>query len=89
MSQHEPHTSASDMTLLSPLWWALGFYLALGFVFALPYLVRGIVQHDPSSVGSSWVFRLLLLPSTLLLWPVLLRKWVQRGSTQPNEAPRP
>jgi hypothetical protein len=77
------------MTLLTPLWWALGFYLALGLLFAVPYLVRGMLQHDPSAVGSSWVFRLLTLPSTVLLWPVLLRAWMQRGSTQPNETTRP
>jgi membrane-anchored glycerophosphoryl diester phosphodiesterase (GDPDase) len=77
------------MTLLTPLWWALGFYLAIGLVFALPYLVRGMRQHDPSALGSSWVFKLLLLPSTVLLWPVLLRKWAQRSSAQPNEATRP
>ncbi|MDX1477716.1 MAG: hypothetical protein R3301_08395 [Saprospiraceae bacterium] len=52
-----------------------GAYLLIGVVFAVWFVVRGVTNVDPGVRGSSVVFRLLLLPGSVLLWPVLLGKW--------------
>jgi len=56
---------------------AIGLYLITGTLFAIPFLIRWIVLVDESVEGTSWLFRLLLLPGSIVLWPVLLRKYLQ------------
>jgi hypothetical protein len=56
----------------------LGFtaaYICFGGAFAVPFLVRGVTRIDPASHGSSWRFRLLIMPGVVALWPVLAVKW--------------
>jgi hypothetical protein len=48
-----------------------GAYLAVGAVCAL--LFAGLVQRlEPSARGASLVFRLMIVPGAVLLWPVIL-----------------
>ncbi|HEX5171457.1 MAG TPA: hypothetical protein VFW11_19905 [Cyclobacteriaceae bacterium] len=56
---------------------AIGLYLIGGVLFAIPFLFRWIVFVDESAGGTSWLFRLLLLPGCIVLWPVLLRKYIK------------
>lgn len=58
-------------------------WLVLGVVFAVPFLIRGVVAIDPLAAGSRWTFRLLLLPGVVLLWPWLLLRWV--SGAEPRE----
>lgn len=51
-------------------------YLAAGFVFAIFFLTKGIAKVDSAAHGSGWGFRLIILPGTIALWPVLLNKWI-------------
>lgn len=53
----------------------LGAYLALGVVFAIPFLTRGIARIDPAARAATPAFRLLILPGVAALWPVLAVKW--------------
>jgi hypothetical protein len=55
----------------------LGAYLLLGILFALPFtLFKGIARLDPAAAAGSLGFRLLAIPGSVALWPVLLRKWL-------------
>jgi len=63
---------------------AATLYLALGLLFALPFLWRGLPKIDPAAVGTSWRFRLLILPGVVTLWPLMAVRWL-RGSTPPYE----
>jgi len=63
---------------------ALGVYAALGFLFALAFVSRGIGRIDPAAQGAPWTFRLLVFPATVALWPLLARRWLG-GSTEPPE----
>ena len=63
---------------------ALGVYLAGGFVFAIPFALVGVKQIDPHAARGSWGFRLLIIPGTMALWPLLLKRWAG-GSHQPPE----
>ena len=67
------------MSVLAAGWMAaaLGLYAAAGLVFALPFLIWGLPRVDQATHGSSLAFRLLVLPGTAALWPLLLRQWVR------------
>ena len=63
----------------------LGLYLAVGAVFALPFALAGAKRMDPHAAHGSWGFRLLILPGTAALWPLLLCRWVKGATTPPEE----
>jgi len=60
-----------------PLLFLFYAYLAIGLVFGLWFVFKGIDRLDADIHGSSWRARLMLLPGTVGLWPVLLRKLFQ------------
>jgi hypothetical protein len=64
---------------------ALGAYAALGVLFAVAFLTRGIERVDPGAHGSGWGFRLVVLPGVVALWPLLLSRWM-RGTQRPIES---
>ena len=59
----------------------LGVYLGLGVVFAVPFILRGAGRIDSSAIEGSVGFRLLILPGTLALWPLLLQRWRRSEGT--------
>jgi hypothetical protein len=63
----------------------LGIYLACGFVFAVPFVLLGVKKIDPHATRGSWGFRLLIIPGTMALWPLLLRRWVKGVHEPPEE----
>jgi hypothetical protein len=50
-------------------------YLLAGLVFAIFFLIKGLEKVDTAAHVSGWGFRLIILPGTIVLWPVLLSKW--------------
>lgn len=60
-----------------------GLYLLAGAVFAIFFLIKGITKMDTSAHGSGWGFRLIILPGTIALWPVLLSKWMKSKKLKP------
>jgi len=63
---------------------AVGLYLALGLIFAVPFVLRGVSRIDPVATKGTWGFRLIILPGVVAIWPVLLRRWLT-GSPPPDE----
>jgi hypothetical protein len=61
-----------------------GVYLASGLVFAIPFVLRGVTRIDPHAEPGTWGFRLLIVPGTVFLWPILARRWMC-GATHPPE----
>ena len=59
-------------------------YLALGLVFAVAFAARGVDAIDPAASGSTRGFRVLIVPGAMILWPLLLKRWL-RGTPQPTE----
>lgn len=59
-------------------------YAALGAVGAAAFLLAGLDRTMPSARGA-YAFRPLLLPGLILLWPLVLWRWVAlaRGNTDP------
>jgi len=62
-------------------------YAVLGFLFAIPFHIGGMVRLDPAARGTSPWFRLLVTPGVIALWPVLLAKWMRRMRRPPLAAP--
>lgn len=58
-------------------------YLGLGLVFAILFLSRGLQKVDPAAHGSGWGFRLIILPGTVALWPLLLNRWMKVKNNKP------
>lgn len=61
-----------------------GLYLLCGFIFAIPFVLVGVGRIDPHAAHGSWGFRILILPGTTLLWPLLAKRWI-RGVHEPPE----
>ena len=63
----------------------LGVYLLCGLVFAIPFVLVGAGKIDPHAKHGSWGFRLLIIPGTMALWPLLARRWLKGVNEPPEE----
>lgn len=66
----------------------LGVYLAVGIVFAIAFLVKGVGKIDPVAAEGTVGFRLIIFPGVMALWPLLARRWLT-GVTEPPEEKSP
>jgi hypothetical protein len=64
---------------------AAELYFAIGLAFAVAFAWRGAAAIDPAAKNGTLGFRLLIVPASALLWPLLLRRW-RRG--QPPQIER-
>ena len=71
-------------SLATALVLGLGIYLAIGLVVAVPFVFRAARKLDPMAAQGTWGFRLAILPATVALWPLALRRWI-RGGPPPEE----
>ena len=63
------------------IWNAIGVYLLVGILFAVAFVWHGAGRLDPAARRGSVGFRLLIVPGSALLWPILAWKWM-RGTTR-------
>ena len=54
----------------------ISIYLLLGLLFALGFIAVGYKKIDPTAEGASLRLRLVWLPAAVILWPLLLVKWI-------------
>lgn len=52
--------------------YALSIYFLLGIIFSVFFLLKAIHSMDNLVKSSGIVFRLFLVPASILLWPYLL-----------------
>jgi hypothetical protein len=50
-------------------------YLTCGVLLGVPFVLRGVERIDYATRGTSLGFRLLLLPGSIALWPLLAASW--------------
>lgn len=62
----------------------VALYAAIGVPFALAFVIFGIGRLDPTALSSGWGFRLLAVPGSAALWPLLAWRWA-RGQGPPDE----
>ena len=52
-------------------------YSLCGLAVGVPFVLRGVDRVDASARGASVGFRLLILPGTAALWPLMAAKWIK------------
>jgi hypothetical protein len=55
----------------------VAIYLACGFVFMMPFIIKGVDVIDEGAHGSSIGFRIIIIPGAIVFWVLLLRKWIK------------
>lgn len=63
----------------------LAVYLISGFAFAIPFVIAGVGKMDPHANHGSWGFRILIIPGSVMLWPLLARRWIGGIHEPPEE----
>ena len=43
----------------------LGVYAAIGLVFSIPFVLRGVNRIDPVAAQGTWGFRLIIIPGVV------------------------
>lgn len=61
-------------------------YAVAGSLVAAAFLLFGIERIDPATQGS-YMFRALLFPGLVLLWPVVLLRWFGAVTWLPRQTP--
>ncbi len=64
---------------------AFAAYLAGGLLFAIPFVMTGVNRIDPHARRGSVGFRILILPGSVLLWPLLASRWLTGAPHPPEE----
>ena len=63
-------------------------YLALGMIFVIPFLMKGLNRVDEGANGSTIGFKIIIIPGVIVFWPVLLSKWIKEyGNHEDTKAP--
>ena len=57
---------------------ATALYLGAGLLFAIAFVIWGASRIDPAAHDMPWSARLLILPGSAALWPLMLAKWLAR-----------
>ena len=56
-------------------------YVSIGVFFAIIFLTKLIQSVDEGAIGSPWTFKVTIFPGCVILWPVLLRKYLKVRNT--------
>ncbi|HXR32968.1 MAG TPA: hypothetical protein VN830_04640 [Verrucomicrobiae bacterium] len=70
-------------TVATALVYLVYVYLGLGTAFALLFVSLGAQQIDRQAADSGIAFRLLILPGSAALWPLLLTRWLKATGEAP------
>ena len=52
-------------------------YLVVGVLFVIPFLMKGLTKVDEGAQGSTIGFKIIIIPGVIVLWPLLLSKWMK------------
>ena len=62
-------------------------YGVVGVLFALAFVSIGIGRIDPAAQTGGWGFRLLALPGSVALWPLLAMRWMRQQGPPDERGP--
>ncbi|MEM7659228.1 MAG: hypothetical protein AAF399_24115 [Bacteroidota bacterium] len=69
------------MNMLALLPILLYAYLGIGVIFSVMFVFWGVQKVDEGMASAKIGLRLLMMPGTIALWPVLLGKWVKANKS--------
>jgi hypothetical protein len=52
-------------------------YAALGCIFTIAFVARGVQRIDAAAQAAGWPFRLIVCPGAVALWPYLAVRWAR------------
>ena len=52
-------------------------YVAIGILFSIAFVWRGVGVVDPVAREGTLGFKLLIIPGCAAFWPWLLKRWIQ------------
>jgi hypothetical protein len=64
------------MLLAEAILGSLLVYTACGLLFGIAFVTIGVARVDAAARGTSFAFRLLILPGVIAFWPLLAARWV-------------
>jgi hypothetical protein len=62
--------------LITIIFTIIMIYLLCGLIFALAFVTRGAGKIDEGAKGSTIGFKIIIIPGTMVFWPILLNKWL-------------
>jgi hypothetical protein len=65
------------MNIVTFLLDVVAMYLLMGLLFAIPFVIKGVSKIDEGAHGSAWGFRMIIIPGTIVFWPLLLKRWIK------------
>ena len=60
----------------------IGIYLLFGLVFAVVFVIKGADKVDESARDSTIGFKIIIIPGTMVFWPLLLNKWLKASKNR-------
>jgi hypothetical protein len=73
------------MALASWMVWIMGIYVLIGLFFAPFFVVRGVGTMDAVARNATAMFRVIIVPGVMVLWPYLALRWIRGASDPPEE----
>ena len=61
-------------------------YLICGFIFAIFFVTKGVTVVDEGAHGATIGFRIIIVPGTMVFWPLLLKKWRKANTIMVSQA---
>ena len=68
-----------------PFFGIIGIYLICGFVFAMAFVFKGAQEIDEGAKDSTLGFKIIIIPASMVFWPLLLIKWIRFSKNQPHD----
>jgi hypothetical protein len=65
------------MAIVIIIFYIAAVYLALGFLFMIPFIIKGVNKIDEGAHGGSIGFRIIIIPGVIVFWIVLLNRWIK------------
>ena len=62
------------ITIIDSFLTILKFYLIIGTLFSIYFVLFGVSQLDKNAKNTAWHFRLIIMPGSIFLWFILLYK---------------
>jgi hypothetical protein len=63
----------------------VGIYFICGFLFALAFVFKGARVIDEGAKDSTVGFKIIIIPASIVFWPLLLIKWIRVSKDQSHD----
>lgn len=72
-------------TMVMVLLIVAAIYLCCGLVFAIFFVTKGVTIVDEGAHGATIGFRIIIIPGSMVFWPLLLKKWRSANKIKSKE----